>query len=39
LLAIANRYDTTPDAIRAANPGLNETALQIGAEIVIPPSQ
>jgi hypothetical protein len=39
LLAIADRFDTTPDAIRAANPGLNETALQIGAEITIPPSR
>ena len=38
LLAIAERYDTTVTAIRAANPGLSETALQVGAEIVIPPS-
>jgi LysM repeat protein len=36
LLAIAERYDTTVDAIRAANPGLNENALQVGAEITIP---
>jgi LysM repeat protein len=39
LLAIANEYATTPDALRAANPGLNETALQIGAEIAIPSSR
>jgi nucleoid-associated protein YgaU len=39
LLRIAERYDTTVDAIRAANPGLSETALQVGAEIVIPPSR
>jgi LysM repeat protein len=36
LLSIAERYDTTVDAIRAANPGLSETALQVGQEIVIP---
>jgi hypothetical protein len=34
--AIAAQYSTTVDAIRAANPGLSETALQIGQEIVIP---
>ncbi len=39
LLRIAERYDTTVDAIRAANPGLSETALRIGAEIVIPASR
>ena len=39
LLAIAEQYDTTVDAIRAANPGLSETALQVGAEIAIPPSR
>ncbi len=39
LLAIAEQYDTTVDAIRAANPGLSETALQVGAEITIPPSR
>jgi LysM repeat protein len=39
LLAIAEQYDTTVDAIRAANPGLNENALQVGAEIVIPASR
>ena len=39
LLAIAERYDTTVDAIRAANPGLSENALQVGAEIAIPPSR
>jgi LysM repeat protein len=38
LLRIAERYDTTVDAIRAANPGLAETALRVGAEIVIPAS-
>ncbi|MGD9892811.1 MAG: LysM peptidoglycan-binding domain-containing protein [Dehalococcoidia bacterium] len=38
LLAIAEQYDTTVDAIRAANPGLSETALTIGQEITIPPS-
>lgn len=36
LLAIAEQYDTTVDAIRAANPGLNETALPVGQEITIP---
>lgn len=39
LLAIAEQYDTTVDAIRAANPGLSETALTIGQEITIPPSR
>jgi LysM repeat protein len=39
LLSIAERYDTTVDAIRAANPGLTETALPVGVEIVIPPSR
>jgi LysM repeat protein len=39
LLDIAEQYDTTVDAIRAANPGLNETALTIGQEITIPPSR
>jgi LysM repeat protein len=37
LLAIAAQYDTTVDALRAANPGLNETALRVGEEITIPP--
>lgn len=36
LLAIATQYGTTVDAIRAANPGINESALQIDQEIVIP---
>jgi hypothetical protein len=36
LLRLAEQYDTTVDAIRAANPGLSETALRVGAEIVIP---
>lgn len=39
LLSIAEQYDTTVDAIRAANPGLSETALQIGGEITIPPGR
>ena len=39
LLAIAERYDTTVDAIRAANPGLSENALQVGVEIAIPPGR
>ena len=39
LLSIAQRYDTTVDAIRAANPGLSETALRVGVEIVIPPGR
>jgi LysM repeat protein len=39
LLGIAERYDTTVDAIRAANPGLSETALTIGQEITIPPGR
>lgn len=39
LLAIAEQYDTTVDAIRAANPGLSETALTIGQEITIPPGR
>ena len=39
LLRIAEQYDTTVDAIRAANPGLSETALRVGAEIVIPASR
>lgn len=39
LLAIAEQYDTTVDAIRAANPGLSETALRVGAEITIPPGR
>lgn len=36
LLSIATQFDTTVDAIRAANPGLNETALPVGIEITIP---
>ncbi|MGH2586225.1 MAG: LysM peptidoglycan-binding domain-containing protein [Dehalococcoidia bacterium] len=39
LLSIAEQYDTTVDAIRAANPGLSETALQVDQEIVIPASR
>ena len=39
LLGIAEQYDTTVDAIRAANPGLTETALQVGVEITIPPGR
>jgi LysM repeat protein len=39
LLRIAERYDTTVDALRAANPGLSETALRIGAEIIVPASR
>ena len=39
LLRIAEQYDTTVDAIRAANPGLSETALRVGSEIVIPASR
>jgi len=39
LLAIAEQYDTTVDAIRAANPGLSETALRVGQEIAIPASR
>lgn len=39
LLSIAAQFDTTVDAIRAANPGLNETALRVGVEIVIPPGR
>jgi hypothetical protein len=34
---IAAQYGTTVDALRAANPGLDERALQIGQEIFIPP--
>jgi hypothetical protein len=34
---IAVQYGTTVDALRAANPGINEAALQIGQEILIPP--
>jgi LysM repeat protein len=34
---IAAQYSTTVDALRAANPGLDEHALQIGQEILIPP--
>ena len=33
---IAAQYGVTVEAIRAANPGLSESALQIGQEIVIP---
>ena len=39
LLGIAEQYDSTVVAIRAANPGLSETALPVGAEIVIPPGR
>jgi LysM repeat protein len=39
LLAIAERYDTTVDAIRAANPGVDPAALRIGQELTIPPSR
>lgn len=35
--AIAAQYGTTVDALRAANPGIEERSLQIGQEIVIPP--
>lgn len=38
LLAIALEFDVTVDAILAANPGLNASALQIGEEIIIPPA-
>lgn len=39
LLAIAEQFGTTVDAIRAANPGLNAEALRVGQEITIPGSQ
>jgi hypothetical protein len=39
LLTIAAQYDSTVDAIRAANPGLDERNLRVGAEIVIPPGR
>lgn len=39
LLAIADQHDTTVDALRAANPGLSETALPVGQEITIPPNR
>jgi hypothetical protein len=34
---VAAQFGTTVDALRAANPGLDERALQIGQEILIPP--
>lgn len=36
LLDIADQFDTTVDAIRAANPGLTPEALRVGQEITIP---
>jgi hypothetical protein len=33
---IAAQYGTTVDALRAANPGINENLLQVGQELVIP---
>ena len=36
---IAAQYSTTIDALRAANPGINEATLQIGQEIVITPGR
>ncbi len=36
LAAIATRFGTTVDVIRAANPGINESALQIGQQVTIP---
>ncbi len=36
LAVIATRFGTTVEKIRAANPGIDDAALQIGQEIVIP---
>lgn len=39
LRSLADRYDTTIDALRAANPGINPDSLPLGRELTIPASR
>lgn len=39
LRSLAERYDSTIDALRAANPGIDPDSLPLGKELTIPPSR